>query len=369
MKNVYGNALTLTLFGESHGSSIGAVLDGLSPGIPVDEAHIARELTRRRPQGQTATARVEQDPFVIESGVFNGCTTGTPLCIRIPNAGQHSGDYAGMQDCARPGHSDYPAFCKYHGYSDYRGGGHFSGRITAALVAAGAIAEGALRGRGIRIGTHLAACAGVQDRPFRQTDGQIPDGELDALREPGFPVLDRAAGERMQQAILAAKADGDSVGGVTETAVTGLCAGLGEPWFDTVESLLSHALFSVPAVKGVEFGDGFALADMRGSESNDAYRVDESGRIITETNSNGGIGGGITNGQPIVFRCAVKPTPSIVKKQDTVDFVNVCNTEIAIKGRHDPCIVHRARAVVDAVTALTLADMLSLRYGTDWLAR
>ena len=189
MKNVYGNALTLTLFGESHGSSIGAVLDGLSPGIPVDEAHIARELTRRRPQGQTATARVEQDPFVIESGVFNGCTTGTPLCIRIPNAGQHSGDYAGMQDCARPGHSDYPAFCKYHGYSDYRGGGHFSGRITAALVAAGAIAEGALRGRGIRIGTHLAACAGVQDRPFRQTDGQIPDGELDALREPGFPVL------------------------------------------------------------------------------------------------------------------------------------------------------------------------------------
>ena len=230
MKNVYGNALTLTLFGESHGSSIGAVLDGLSPGIPVDEAHIARELTRRRPQGQTATARVEQDPFVIESGVFNGCTTGTPLCIRIPNAGQHSGDYAGMQDCARPGHSDYPAFCKYHGYSDYRGGGHFSGRITAALVAAGAIAEGALRGRGIRIGTHLSACAGVQDRPFRQTDGQIPDGELDALREPGFPVLDRAAGERMQQAILAAKADGDSVGGVTETAVTGLCAGLGEPW-------------------------------------------------------------------------------------------------------------------------------------------
>ena len=226
MKNVYGNALTLTLFGESHGSSIGAVLDGLSPGIPVDEAHIARELTRRRPQGQTATARVEQDPFVIESGVFNDCTTGTPLCIRIPNAGQHSGDYAGMQDCARPGHSDYPAFCKYHGYSDYRGGGHFSGRITAALVAAGAIAEGALRGRGIRIGTHLAACAGVQDRPFRQTDGQIPDGELDALREPGFPVLDRAAGERMQQAILAAKADGDSVGGVTETAVTGLCAGL-----------------------------------------------------------------------------------------------------------------------------------------------
>lgn len=367
MKNVYGNALTLTLFGESHGSSIGAVLDGLSPGIPVDEAHIARELTRRRPQGQTATARVEQDPFVIESGVFNGCTTGTPLCIRIPNAGQHSGDYAGMQDCARPGHSDYPAFCKYHGYSDYRGGGHFSGRITAALVVAGAIAEGALRGRGIRIGTHLAACAGVQDRPFRQTDGQIPDGELDALREPGFPVLDRAAGERMQQAILAAKADGDSVGGVTETAVTGLCAGLGEPWFDTVEGMLAHGLFSVPAVRGVEFGDGFALAGMRGSAANDPYRITETGAVVTIGNRGSGIGGGITNGMPLVFRCAVKPTPSIALPQDSVDFVRGENVTLRVRGRHDPCVAPRACPVIDAVTALTVADLLLMRFGNDAL--
>ncbi len=367
MKNVYGNALTLTLFGESHGPAIGAVLDGLSPGIPVDEAHIARELTRRRPQGQTATARVEQDPFAIESGVFNGFTTGTPLCIRIPNVAQHSGDYAELRDCARPGHSDYPAFRKYHGFADYRGGGHFSGRITAALVAAGAIAGGALRNRGIRIGTHLAVCAGVQDRPFSQKNGLIPAGETETLHEPGFPVLDRAAGERMQEAILAARADGDSVGGVTETAVTGLCAGLGEPWFDTVEGMLAHGLFSVPAVKGVEFGDGFALAGMRGSRSNDPYRIAADGAVVTLGNRGGGIGGGITNGMPLVFRCAVKPTPSIALPQDSVNFVRGENVTLCVHGRHDPCVAPRACPVIDAITALTVADLLLMRFGSDAL--
>lgn len=367
MKNVYGNALTLTLYGESHGSGIGAVLDGLTPGIPVDGERIAKELTRRRPQGPTATARAEADPFVIESGVFNGYTTGTPLCIRIPNAEQHSGDYDEMRSCARPGHSDYPAYSKYHGFSDYRGGGHFSGRITAALVAAGAVVGGALREKGIRIGTHLAVCAGVKDAPLQQADGTVSDGVLDSLHEPGFPVLDGEAGERMRQAILDARADGDSVGGVTETAVTGLCAGLGEPWFDTAEGMLAHGLFSVPAVKGVEFGDGFSLAGMRGSMSNDPYRISADGTVVTAGNRGGGIGGGITNGMPVLFRCAVKPTPSIALPQDSVDFIRGENVTLRVRGRHDPCIAPRACPVIDAVTALTVADLLLMRFGDDAL--
>ena len=363
MKNTFGNVLTVTLFGESHGEAIGAVIDGIAPGVKIDKDYIDTKMALRRPSGKISTARSEKDEIVFESGVYEGHTTGTPICMVIKNADTHSSDYSSLAGKARPGHADFPAFCKYHGFEDARGGGHFSGRITAALVAAGAIVQSALKEKGIVIGTHISRLAGISD------DKMNPAEDVEKLENMEFPLVDRSLEEKMKAAIMQARVEGDSVGGILETAVVGMPAGVGEPWFDTVEGLLSHALFSVPAVKGVEFGDGFALADMRGSESNDAYRVDESGRIITETNSNGGIGGGITNGQPIVFRCAVKPTPSIVKKQNTVDFVNVFNTEIAIKGRHDPCIVHRARAVVDAVTALTLADMLSLRFGTDWLAR
>ncbi len=363
MKNTFGNVLTVTLFGESHGEAIGAVIDGIAPGVKIDKDYIDTKMALRRPSGKISTARSEKDEIVFESGVYEGHTTGTPICMVIKNADTHSSDYSSLAGKARPGHADFPAFCKYHGFEDARGGGHFSGRITAALVAAGAIVQSALKEKGIVIGTHISRLAGISD------DKMNPAEDVEKLENMEFPLVDRSLEEKMKTAIMQARVEGDSVGGILETAVVGMPGGVGEPWFDTVEGLLSHALFSVPAVKGVEFGDGFALADMRGSESNDAYRVDESGRIITETNSNGGIGGGITNGQPIVFRCAVKPTPSIVKKQNTVDFVNVCNTEIAIKGRHDPCIVHRARAVVDAVTALTLADMLSLRFGTDWLAR
>lgn len=365
MKNVYGNMLTLTLFGESHGSAIGAVLDGLAPGIPVDEGEIARALSRRRPQGGIATARREPDEFVIESGVYNGHTTGSPLCILIPNTAQHSGDYSDIVGRARPGHCDYPANCKYHGFEDPRGGGHFSGRLTAALVAAGAIVRAALGSHGIHIGTHLYRCAGVDDRPI---DEVRLDEELALLAESSFPALSREAEERMRERILAAAADGDSVGGIAETVVTGLEAGLGEPWFDTVESLLAHGLFSIPAVKGVEFGDGFALADMRGSEANDPYHIDNEGKITTATNHAGGIGGGITNGMPLRFRCAIKPTPSIIHRQSTVDFKRGENVEISIKGRHDPCIAPRACPVIDAVVALTLADIMVMRGGTDALA-
>lgn len=364
MKNTFGNQISITLFGESHGPAIGAVLDGLAPGIPVDEDEIRHQLALRRAAGALSTARQESDPFVIESGVWNGVTTGTPICILIPNASQHSGDYSALRGKARPGHADYTAYCKYHGFEDYRGGGHFSGRITAALVAAGTIARGALRARGILIGTHLARCGEVADRAF---DAAEPENDLDFLADASFPVLDEAASARMQEVILSAKSEGDSVGGVLETLVLGMPAGVGEPWFDTVESVLAHALFGIPAVKGVEFGDGFALADMWGSEANDPFCVCEGGGLSTLSNRNGGINGGITNGMPLRFRCAVKPTPSIAKLQQTADFLNGENLDLQINGRHDPCIAHRARAVVDAVTAIVLCDLLAGRYGTDWL--
>lgn len=363
MKNTFGNSLSITLFGESHGSAIGAVIDGIAPGILVDNDYVNAKLALRRPNGKISTARSEKDEVIFESGVYEGHTTGTPICLLIKNADTHSSDYTALAGKARPGHADYPAFCKYHGFEDARGGGHFSGRISAALVAAGALVQSALKTHGITIATHIYRLAGIQDKKIELAEN------LEELENAEFPLVDSSLETGMKAEILKAREDGDSVGGILETAVVGLPSGIGEPWFDSVESLLSHALFSVPAVKGVEFGDGFALADMRGSQSNDSYRIDEHGRTFTVTNHNGGIGGGITNGQPVVFRCAIKPTPSISRKQQTVDFVNIANTDIEIKGRHDPCIVHRARAVVDAVTALTLADMLTGRFGTDWLVR
>ena len=359
MKNTYGTSVCVTLFGESHGRMIGAVLDGLAPGIPVDEELIARQLEKRRPSGRISTARREQDPFEIVSGVFEGKTTGTPLTILIPNEDTRSGDY--RRGALRPGHADFTAHVKYHGFEDYRGGGHFSGRITAALVAAGAVVMGALQEKGIRIGTHILRCAGIRDADF--TD---PEGQIDLLNGMNFAVLDAAKGEEMRREVEKAAEAGDSVGGVLETMVTGLPAGVGEPWFDTLESQLAHALFSIPAVKGVEFGDGFALADMRGSEANDAFALRE-GRIVTRTNHNGGINGGISNGMPVCFRCAVKPTPSIALAQESVDAEGTREEILTLQGRHDPAIVHRARVVADSVTALVLCDALSARFGTDWM--
>lgn len=364
MKNTFGNNISLTLFGESHGEAIGAVLDGLAPGIPVDRDEIARYLTLRRPAGKISTSRSEADEFSIVSGVFEGYTTGTPICIIIPNTDTRSRDYSKTADLARPGHADYTAECKYHGYQDYRGGGHFSGRITAPLVAAGAILISALRAKGIKIGTHIASLAGIRDRRF---DESRAEEEIDALNSSPFALLDPSVEEKMVAEILSAKAELDSVGGVLETMVTGMPAGVGEPWFDSVEGMLSHALFSIPAVKGVEFGGGFALSEMRGSEVNDALRI-SGDRIITETNNNGGINGGITNGMPISFKVAIKPTPSIARAQNTVNMAKNENAVLELIGRHDPTIVHRARVVVDCVTALVLSDMLAGRYGTDWLS-
>ena len=354
MKNTFGQSVCVTLFGESHGPEIGAVIDGLAPGIPVDEDFIASQLALRRPAGKISTARQEKDPFRVVSGVFEGKTTGTPIAILIPNGDVHSRDYT--RGALRPGHADYTAHEKYHGFEDYRGGGHFSGRITAALVAAGAIAISALSRRGIALGTHIARCAAFSDYA----------ADIARLNAMPFAVLDEEKGGAMRAAIEGAVSVGDSVGGVLETAVIGLPAGVGEPWFDTVEGVLSHALFSIPAVKGVEFGAGFRLADMTGSAANDPFRLD-GGRVVTASNNNGGVNGGITNGMPVVFRCAVKPTPSISRAQDTVNLAEGKEETISIAGRHDPCIVHRARVVVDSVAALALCDLLAQRFGTDWL--
>ena len=359
MKNTFGQSVSVTLFGESHGAEIGAVLDGLAAGIPVDEAFIRHQLSLRRPaRDGLSTPRVEADEFRIVSGVFEGKTTGTPLCILIPNGNTKSKDYP--RGIARPGHADYTAECKYHGFQDYRGGGHFSGRITAALVAAGAIAISALRMNGILIGTHISELSEVKDRAFQNLEA-----DLERLNDLTFPVLDDAVAEEMKQRIRDAASECDSVGGVLETAVTGFPAGVGEPWFDTVESVLSHGLFSIPAVKGVEFGEGFGFARLKGSQANDPMRM-ENGKVVTVTNRNGGINGGITNGMPITFRCAVKPTPSIAKMQDSVDLERMENVSLSVHGRHDPAVIHRARVVVDSVTALTLCDLLAQRFGTDF---
>ena len=361
MKNTFGNSVAITLFGESHGEYIGAVIDGLAPGIKIDHEYIAHMLTLRRPDGRISTPRKEMDEYKIISGAVADTTTGTPLTILIPNENVSSGDYAQMRTVARPSHADYTAECKYHGYQDSRGGGHFSGRITAALVAAGAVCKYALEQKGIILGTHVQKCAGISDRAF----GDL-FGDLQALNNKTFAVLDDQKGEEMTEAILTAASEGDSVGGILETAVLGMPAGVGEPWFDTVESLLSHGLFAIPAVKGVEFGAGFAMADMKGSQANDPMGVADD-KVYTLTNRNGGINGGITNGMPVLFRTAIKPTPTIFKPQNTVDFKSMTETMLTPKGRHDPAIVHRARVVQDAVTALVLCDALALRFGTDWL--
>lgn len=362
MKNTFGNNVAVTIFGESHGEAVGCVIDGLAAGIEVNKDFIAKQLKLRRPMGAISTPRAEKDEYEILSGVFEGKTTGTPICIVIPNENTKSGDYGDIKYIMRPSHADFTAYAKYNGAQDYRGGGHFSGRVTAGIVAAGAIAIGILKSKGISIGTHISRLASIRDRDFDDINEDI-----NALNDMQFAVLDSEKADEMQNRILEAKSQGDSVGGVLETVVTGLPAGVGEPWFDSVEGMLSHALFSIPAVKGVEFGAGFSIADMVGSVANDQF-VSVDGVVKTKTNNNGGINGGITNGMPVLFRTAIKPTPTISKEQETVDIRDNSNTVLAARGRHDPCIVHRARVVVDSITAIVLCDMLSARYGTDWMA-
>lgn len=363
MKNTFGSSVSLTVFGESHGAAIGAVLDGVAPGIRVDEEYINKKISQRMPYGKISTARHEEDKVEILSGVYNGFTTGTPIAIIIKNDDTHSKDYSATRELARPGHADFTAFEKYHGFEDFRGGGHFSGRITAPIVAAGAVLLSALKEKGIFIGTHIKKCAGVFDRDFDDVKNDII-----SIDNQIFSVLDSEKEKLMKTAIEKAAENKDSVGGILETAIYGLPTGVGEPWFDSLESVISHAIFGMPAVKGIEFGKGFEFADMRGSEANDAFII-KNGKIKTTSNNNAGINGGITNGMPVIFRTAIKPTPSIFQKQNTVNFIKNQNAEIELKGRHDPCIVHRASVVQDSLTALAVADMLALRFGTDYIGR
>ena len=364
MKNTLGENFSVTIFGESHGPYIGVVLDGIAPGIDVNKDFINHQLDLRRPSGKISTKRVETDEFILASGVFNDKTTGTPLTILIPNSVQHSKDYEKTATLARPGHADYTANVKYHGFQDFRGGGHFSGRITAALVAAGGIIIPELEKKGIKIGTHIKSLGGIKDRNFEDYQKDI-----DFLGGTNFPVLDADKSEQMKTLAEKIAAEGDSVGGVLESVILGMPAGVGEPWFGTLESELSYALFSIPAIKGVQFGDGFDMVDSFGSEFNDSLQIIQDNgksKVITKTNHNGGINGGISNGMPILFRCAVKPTPSIYKTQDTIDMSKNENAKLSIQGRHDPAIIHRARIVVDSVVSFVIYDALAGRFGTDF---
>ncbi len=361
MKNTFGNNLTVTLFGESHGEAIGVVLDGLSAGIEVDYDYINKMLNLRKGLSVVSTPRREEDNFEILSGVFEGKTTGTPLCIIIKNNDTRSADYSLTKDLARPSHADFTAECKYKGFQDYRGGGHFSGRITAPLCAAAGIIIPALLKKGIKIGSHIAKIGEIEDRCFCDFDN-----DFEILSGKEFAVLDDSKETEMIDKIKSVKAQGDSIGGIVETAIMGIPAGVGEPWFDSIESIISHAVFSIPGVKGIEFGLGFKFAETPGSIANDSFEND-NGKIVTKTNNSGGINGGITNGMPVIFRTAFRPTPTIAKEQNTVNIKTTENAVLEAKGRHDPCIVHRAKVVVDSVTAIALADILVTRYGTDWL--
>lgn len=356
MGATFGRNIRMTIFGESHGKGIGLVLDGLPPGTPIDEAFIKEEMARRAPgQNLMSTQRQEKDAFIIESGVFEGRAAGTPVCVLILNSDRHSKDYSILKNRMRPGHADYAGKIRYQGFNDYRGGGHFSGRLTAPLVFTGAVAKTILAKKGITVGAHIARIGQVTDSLFN------PLGETEAclreLRKQVLPVLEPDKAALLEAEIMTAREQRDSVGGVVEVMATGMPPGIGDPFFDSLESRLSHALFSVPAVKGVEFGTGFGIAALKGSEANDPMTF-AGGTVKTTRNHNGGITGGITNGMPVLFRVAIKPTPSISRPQQTVDLAAGKDTVLEIKGRHDPCIVPRAVPVIEAVTAWVLLDML-----------
>lgn len=356
MAATYKNHIELTIFGESHGKAIGIVIGNLPSGIAIDLEAIQKDMQRRAPgQNAMSTARKEADQVEILSGILDGKTTGAPLTGIIYNSDQHSKDYSLLKTHMRPGHSDYPAFVKYHGFNDVRGGGHFSGRITAPIVFAGNIAKQILKQQGIRIGGHILSIGAIKDERF---DSNSDDRLLDELLSKPFPTINDDVFEKMEQVILNAKANLDSVGGKVECMALHVPAGLGEPFFDSLESHISSLMFSIPAVKSVAFGDGDSIDQMTGSEANDQYYYDENGVVKTMTNHNGGITGGISNGMPITVTVTFKPTPSIAKKQKTINIETKENVELEIKGRHDPCIVQRAVVVVEAMLALAILDMM-----------
>lgn len=356
MSSVIGDKIKLSIFGESHGEAIGCVIDGLPAGIKIDMNAVYKDMQRRAPgKDKTSTPRLEKDIPHILSGMFDNVTTGAPLAMVIENTNTKSGDYSNLMTVPRPSHSDYPAYVKYDGNNDVRGGGHFSGRLTAPLVFAGSVAKQILSQRGVAIGAHIkqigSVCDAVSD--LNKTDKSL----LDTLSSSTFSLIDETKEQAMRDEIEKARLSLDSVGGIIECFAVGLPVGLGGNMFDTVEGKLASILFGVPAVKGVEFGIGFGFADKRASEVNDQYEI-KNGRVATLSNNNGGVLGGMTDGAPLSVSVAIKPTPSIAKKQKSVNLLTMENAELEIHGRHDPCIVVRAVPVIECAVALGLLDLM-----------
>ncbi len=354
MSSNFGESLKLSIFGQSHGAGIGMTLDGIPAGLPIDLDALQAFLDRRMPgQNAYSTTRKEADTPEFLSGVVDNHTCGAPIAALIRNTNTRSGDYDNLKDCPRPGHADYTAQIKYGGWQDAAGGGHFSGRLTAPLCIAGGLCKQWLEGMGIRIAAHIQSIGSVTDGPVAL---DWCDPALETINKD-FPVVNPEAGEKMRAAIAESKAKSDSLGGVIQCFVTGLAAGIGEPMFGGVESRIAQIIYGIPAVKGVEFGSGFAASGLTGKENNDDFTV-EGGQIRTVTNHCGGILGGITNGMPLVFRVAIKPTPSISMEQHSVSLSKMEVTSLQVQGRHDPCIVPRAVPVIEATTAIAIYDMI-----------
>lgn len=362
--NTFGQNIKITLFGESHGESLGISIDGLAPGIEINHEIIREELTKRRPKSKYSTSRSEPDEYKIISGVFEGKTTGAPVTFLISNTNTVSSDYEQLRNIPRPSHADFPAAIKYQGYNDPRGGGIFSGRLTVLIVIAGAIAKQILNERGIHVVSHIKSVHQIKDASFNPL--KIEESLISKLENSDFPLIDESLEESMKAEILNASQSDNSVGGVVESAIANLPAGLGEPLFQSVESQLSSLLFSIPAIKGVEFGSGFSISEMTGQEANDQYAIHE-GKIVTKTNHNGGILGGLTTGMPIIVRVAVKPTPSIGIPQSSVDVSTKSETVLEIKGRHDPAIVNRVVHVVNAALYFGILDLISSSKNKEWI--
>jgi len=357
MSNTIGNKFKITVFGESHSDSIGIVIEGIPAGIVIDFNKTKFEMDRRRPgKSDISTSRNEMDDVKILSGYFNDKTTGAPISIVIKNENKESKDYSKLIQNMRPSHADFPAKIKFNGFNDYRGGGAFSGRLTAPIVFAGAIAKQILEKKNIFIGSHISSIKNIKDDNFNELE--IKTEDLEKLKNEKIPTINKEISMKMENEILEYKKRGDSVGGIVEAVIINLPIGLGEPFFDSFESKLAHMLFSIPGLKGVEFGKGFEISEMTGSVANDKYYYDEFKNIKTYSNNNGGILGGLTTSMPVIFKVAFKPTPSISIKQRTINLETKENVELKIEGRHDPCIVPRALVVVEAVAAIVALDFL-----------
>ena len=353
----FGKNYRISLFGESHGTALGVNIDGIPAGTELDLEFISQEMKRRAPgRSKLTTPRVEKDEFEILSGFFDGRTTGTPLAMIVRNRDQRSKDYSELRRKPRPGHADWSGFNRYDGFNDIRGSGHFSGRITTSIVFAGAIAKQLLKSQGILVGAHIKSLYDIEERDFVESD--ITQENIDKLRRMILPTLEDGMAQKMEDTIMKAREEENSLGGIVEVMITGLKPGIGDPFFESIESEISRMIFSVPAVKGIEFGAGFGIAKMTGYEANDEMYFDENGNIKSYTNNNGGIVGGISTGMPISFKVAIKPTPSISKAQKTVNLETKKSDILEVKGRHDPVIVPRAIVVLECATAIVILDRL-----------